>query len=567
MILRLRSRAFYRELTSLLLVTLLLASPVLGLQSPSISTPSISTKAAPALSAAEREITSRLKVETITDITSALASKEMEGRGTATPGGEKAARYIADRFSKLGIKPLGDGGTYQQSIKFKSQQANSESTIKAGETALNFGDDFVPVTFYASEKTELSGGLVFAGYGIVSQELKRNDLDGLDLKGKIVIVLGGMPKNVNEAAWNKATSLKQLSVNIIARGAAGIIITNISPQNETFSTIATYLTRRRVMLSDSSEPPFKLPPIIISSSKGAEKLFAGSEMTFSQTLEKAEAGEAVSKDLNKTVSLSIRMKKEEVIGSNVIGIIEGSDAKLKEEAVVYTAHFDAFGIGSNGTIYPGAADNALGVGMLISIAEAIAKSPVKPRRSTIFMAVTGEEYGLLGTEFWIKHPTWPIEKIAANINYDGIGTEIYGPVKRITGFGIEHSDLGTILSDVVAATGNSMLPDLMPEEKAFYRSDHYAFVKKGVPAIMLMGCPDGETAELVNRIKRWLETDYHKETDVVRSDWHWEGARTLATIGLIVGLRVGNTYSLPSWLPSSPFNRPRGTNAQLPVKE
>jgi Zn-dependent M28 family amino/carboxypeptidase len=212
-----------------------------------------------------------------------------------------------------------------------------------------------------------------------------------------------------------------------------------------------------------------------------EKIFGGSGTTYAQIQEKAKTGEMVSRDLGKTVTLALRLKLTETTSDNVVGVLEGSDPKLKEEAVVYSAHYDAYGIDS-GRIYPGAADNALGTATIMTIAEAFTtafpKPSSRPRRSIIFLAVTGEEYGLLGAEHWVVHPTWPLEKLAANINFDGIGTEVYGPVKRIVGFGAEHSDLGPVFEDVSTAAGTIVTPDPLPEENAFVRSDHYAFVKK-----------------------------------------------------------------------------------------
>ena len=166
-------------------------------------------------------------------------------------------------------------------------------------------------------------------------------------------------------------------------------------------------------------------------------------------------------------------------------MLEGSDAKLKEEAVVYCAHYDAYGVDTDGTIYPGAADNALGVAKLVAIAESLAKSNPKPRRSIIFLAVTGEEYGLLGAEYWVRHPTWPIEKVAACINYDGIGTEVWGPMKNLIDYGFKHSDLGGVMEGVTSAMNITIVPDPFPEEGVFYRSDHYAFFKTGVPSVYL----------------------------------------------------------------------------------
>jgi Zn-dependent M28 family amino/carboxypeptidase len=299
-----------------------------------------------------------------------------------------------------------------------------------------------------------------------------------------------------------------------------------------------------------------------------EKVFAGSELTYAQTLEKARTGQAVSRDLGKTATLALRFKREENNSSNVVAVLEGSDPKLKGEAVVFSAHYDAYGIESDGRIFPGAADNALGVGMITSVAEAIIsafpKPALRPRRSIIFLAVTGEEYGLFGSEYWVAHPTWPLDKVAADINFDGIGTEIYAPVKRLVGFGAEHSDLGAVFEDVSAATGNIVTPDPMPEEKAFVRSDHYAFVKKGVPALMLLGGPASEVSTWIPRAKKWLETDYHSPSDTVKPDWNWTGPQTLAQVGMIIGLRVANADAMPAWRATSPFNKPRNPPKTLP---
>ena len=152
--------------------------------------------------------------------------------------------------------------------------------------------------------------------------------------------------------------------------------------------------------------------------------------------------------------------------------------------------------------------------------------------------------------------------MAADINFDGIGTEVYGPVKRIVGFGAEHSDLGTVFEDVTVATGNIVTPDPMPEENAFVRSDHYAFVKKGVPALMLLGGPAGDVSLWIPRARKWLATDYHSPSDTIKPDWNWTGPQTLGQVGLIIGLRVANASTMPQWLPTSPFNKPRAAAKQ-----
>lgn len=539
----------WRKLPALLLLLTLLSSHALG------QATAVAPKPAATLSNAEKETAARVKVETIREVTTALSAKEMEGRGTAQPGGDKAAAYIADRFTKLGLKPLGDTGSYLQAIKFKSTQALPTSSFKIGDAALTFGTEFVPAPPYTEELAEASGGVVFVTYGVVAPDMKRDDLAGLDLKGKVVVMLSGKPKNVDEAAWKKVAGTQAVGGALIGRGAAALVIANVGSKEQPFSLIGMYLSRRRVAPGDAREMPFKIPPIILASDEGMEKLFAGTGMTYAQAKAKAEEGESVSRELNKQAEISVKIKKEMSTGSNVVGLLEGSDPKLKEQAVVFTAHYDAYGIDTEGRIFPGAADNALGVAEIMAIAEALTKTPTRPRRSVIFLAVTGEEHGLLGAEHWVSHPTWPLDKVAADLNFDGIGTEVYAPVKRVVGFGAEYSDLGTLLEAVVTANGGQVAPDPLPEEKAFYRSDHYAFVKKGVPALMLLGGPEGEVAPWIARAKKWMETDYHQPGDIVRPDWNWDGARTIAVVGLVIGLRVANAEEMPAWLPTAPFKR------------
>jgi len=513
------------------------------------------------LTAAEKKAADRVKLETIREVTTALSSPEFEGRGTAQPGADKAANYLAAYFAKLGLKPGGDNGTYLQPIKFRSAGVLAESSVKVGDAALQHGPDYVVLPPYSSEKVDATGGVVFAGYGVVSTDLKRDDLAGLDLKDKVVVILGGQPAGVDATAWRRATNPQARAMNIFGKGALAMVVAGAGTQAQPYSTIANYLSRRRVTLASAPAMMFKVPPVLLVSDAAMDKLFAGTQTTYAQVLEKAKTGEMVSRDLGKTATLALRFKLEEAQSSNVVAVMEGSDPKLKEEAVVFTAHYDAYGI-DGGKIYPGAADNALGTATIAAIAEAFTKAYPKPasrpRRSIIFLAVTGEEYGLFGAEHWVRHPTWPLDKVAANINFDGIGTEVYGPVKRIVGFGAEHSDLGKVFEDVTVATGNIVTPDPMPEENAFVRSDHYAFVKQGVPALMLLGGPDGDVSIWIPRARKWLETDYHSPSDTVKPDWNWTGPQTLAKVGMVIGLRAANADAMPAWKSTSPFNKPRG---------
>lgn len=552
---------FTRKQQSVLafLLTLALFSSAVAWQGNAAAT--ATAKVAPTLSAAERKASERVKLETIREITTKLSAPEFEGRGTGQPGGDRAAQYLADRFKALGLKPAGENGTYLQPIKFRSAEVLTESKLTIGDASWSHGADYVLLPPYSASEVDVTSELVFVGFGVVSPELKRDDLAGLDLKGKVVVLMNGQPTGVDPSVWRRASNPQARGMNIFGRGAAALIVANAGSTAQPFTTIANYLSRRRVSLASTPEPPFKIPPILLASDEAMEKIFAGSDSTYAKTLEQAKTGANVSRVLPKQAKLALRLKMGEVIGNNVVAVLEGSDPQLKSEAVVYSAHYDAYGT-EGGKIFPGAADNALGTATIAAIAEAFVKAYPKPaerpRRSIIFLAVTGEEYGLLGAEHWVQHPTWPLDKIAADINFDGIGTEVYAPVKRIVGFGAEHSDLGVVFNDVTEATGNVVTPDPMPEENAFVRSDHYAFVKKGVPALMLLGGPAGDASAWIPRARKWLETDYHSPSDTIKPDWDWTGPETLARVGMIIGLRVANAANLPAWNSSSQFNKPRG---------
>jgi Zn-dependent M28 family amino/carboxypeptidase len=292
----------------------------------------------------------------------------------------------------------------------------------------------------------------------------------------------------------------------------------------------------------------------MASGKAAEKLFAKAGVKLKDALAQAETDKFKPFSLNQEAKIVARYKTTRGFSSNVAGYIEGSDPKLKEEAVLFSAHYDAYGM-ENGKIYHGAADNALGVAEMLAVAEAYTKLPTKPKRSLIFLAVTGEEYGLFGSKYWAKNPTWNIKKVAANLNLDGIGTEVYAPVKTFVGFGEEHSTLGAMLKDVSSTFGIKVIPDPMPDENIFLRSDHYSFVERGVPALMLLGAPAGDPQAWIKRSKDWEKTDYHQPTDTIQANWSWEGAKTVADVMGILGWRISETEKMPEWLPSSRFSK------------
>lgn len=517
-----------------------------------------------ALSATEKEITDKITIASIKDYTTALAAPEMEGRGTMQPGGERAANWIADKFKNFGLKPLGDKDSYLQKIEFKESVATPETMFQVGDEKLNFGTDFATEQMNNGNK-DVSGDMVFVAYGIVADSVKRNDLKGVDVSGKIVVMIGGPPANIEKSDWDKQNASFLFWQNLVQRGAAATVMIGHGREETSVEQMVSYSSRRKLMLPDERSVPEFVPPMVYVSSKAAEKLFAKSGVSLKDALAQAESNEFKPFKLNQKAKLVAKYKSQKGFAYNVAGYIEGSDPKLKEEAVLFSAHYDAYGKEGD-KIYPGAADNALGTAEMLSVAETYSK--MKPKRSMVFLAVTGEEYGLYGSKYWAKKPTWDIKKVAANLNLDGVGTEVYAPVKTMVGYGAEHSSLGAMLAEVSTSYGIKVIPDPVPDEKIFYRSDHYSFVERGVPSLMLMGAPEGDIQVTIKRMKEWEKLDYHNPGDTIKPDWAWEGAETVAEVMGILGWRISEMNAMPSWLPNGRFGKlERGNTKDLPEEK
>ncbi len=516
------------------------------------------------LSAVETQLAERISADTIKEITAALSAPDMQGRGTMQPGGEKAANYIADKFQKLGLKPLGDKGSYLQKIDFRESVFTADTTFKVGEDSYKFGDDYAFIPYGSSDQSA-SGDLVFIAYGIQAKAF--NQLEGVSLAGKVVVMLDGPPASVSKDIWESNNAKFAILGNLFKNGVAGIVIIPHGREKDSNEMLINYFKRRQISMNGGSSSDIPIPPLVMTSANAAEKLFTKSGTTYKDALKQAETGTFKPIKLNQSVKIVKKSKSTKGTSPNVVGYLEGSDPTLKAEAVLFSAHYDAYGM-DNGKIYPGAADNALGVAEILAIAEAYSKMDVKPKRSMVFLAVTGEEYGLFGSKYWAKKPTWDIKKVAADLNLDGIGTEVYAPVKTFVGFGAEHSTLGAMLADVSGAFGIKVIADPMPDEKIFYRSDHYSFVERGVPSLMLLGAPEGDPQKWIDRSKEWEKTDYHNPGDVIKDDWDWTGAKTVAVVMGIMGLRVSDNTAMPEWLKTSRFaDLQRGNSKEIPEEK
>lgn len=515
------------------------------------------------LSTVENEIAAGITVDSIRNSTALLASPEFEGRGSGQPGGEKAANWIAERFKSLGLKPLGDKGSYLQKVEFKETLATEETAFTVGTDSLNYGSDFAFVPQGNGNKN-VSGDMVYVAYGIQSKQSNIDQLSGVNLSGKIVVLLEGPPPGYPEKSWKDQKASMNIMLSIVMSGAAAIVFIGRGDEKNPAEESIDYMSRRQIAMPNEEGMPPQVPPFVYVSAKGAEKLFAKSGVTRQQALDQSATKEFKPIDLKQKGKLVAKYKVSKVIANNVVGVLEGSDPKLKSEAVLFSAHYDAFGT-NNGTVYFGTADNALGTAEMLAVAEAYSKLSAKPKRSMVFLAVTGEEYGLYGSKYWAKAPTWDIKKVAADLNLDGIGSEVYGPVKTMVGYGAEHSSLGGVLDDVAKNFDVNVIPDPMPDEKVFYRSDHYSFVERGVPSLMLLGAPAGDKQIWIDRIKAWEKTDYHQKGDVAQASWAWEGPETVAEVMAIMGWRISETEVMPKWLAASRFGKlERGNSKDLP---
>lgn len=502
------------------------------------------------LSADEKKLTKLIKVKTIERITKALADDRLEGRGTLQRGGDMAASWIANQMKAMGLKPLGDNGTYLQSMPLVETVITDQTTVKVNGEKLIYAKDWSAGALMTDMVVNRS--MVFVGHGVLSDEIGRNDLKDADLKGKIAVWVEGPPKDYTAAQWKEFNDKSPAIPLLISKGAVGVLIIGNGRELYKHDFIVDQTGRRNIATVDGAKVRLPLPLLFLGDA-AAEKLFAGSGMTAKAAMDAADGKDFRPMDLPAKFEADFKSKQTTANAHNVVGYIEGSDPVLKSEAVVFTAHYDGFGM-INGKIYNAAADNAIGNGEMLAVAEAVSKMKVKPKRSLIFISTTAEEYGLQGGYFFAQNPKWDITKIAANLNLDGIGTEIMGPIKNMVGFGAEYSSLGPMFIDVANAYKITPMEDPIPEQGVFGRSDHYPFVTRGIPALMLVGSPEATKEGFVKRFNEFEETKYHQPSDDVYKDWHWPGAKTVADMMGILGWRVAQANEMPTWKIGNPYS-------------
>jgi Zn-dependent M28 family amino/carboxypeptidase len=515
-----------------------------------------------------------------------LASDEYEGRGPGTHGEDLSINYIADQFKQVGLAPGNTDGTYFQKVPLVGITTKQDSTMKvkvAGrDMNLKFGDDFVARTVRVVEKTGFDADMVFVGYGVVAPEYGWDDYKGQDVRGKVLVMLVNDPpvpdprdpKKLDDKMfkgramtyYGRWTYKYEIAAE---KGAAGVLVvhewnnqTNSGPAGypwsvpkgsftiENFDLVAKDKNMSRVNIEGWITEP------------KTRELMQAAGLSFDELKRRAVNKEFQPVPLKAHAKLEVESKIRYINSHNVIGKLEGADPRLKDEYVIYTAHWDHLGIGlpdaRGDKIYNGALDNASGVAGLIEIARAYKALAQPPRRSILFLAVTAEEKGLIGSKYYAENPIYPLAKTLAEINMDGLNQ--WGPTRDLTVIGLGNSTLDDVLKAAAAERRRVLRPDAEPEKGFYYRSDHFNFAKQGVPALDPEGGIDyiGKPAGWgMKKRDEYTENDYHKPSDEIKPDWNLAGAAEDARLLMTVGYRVANADKYPEWKPGTEFKAKR----------
>ena len=539
-------------------------------EKPSASQQTSQPVVVPAVTIDSGRILERIKV---------LSSDEYEGRAPGTKGEELTVRYLEDEFKKLGLKPGNTDGTYVQQVPLVGiTAANSQPLVVAKGTqkqTFKWADDVVAWTKHVADGASIANSeLVFVGYGVDAPEYQWNDFKDVDVKGKTIVVLVNDPQvpDPSDAAKLDARTFNGTAMTYYGRwtykfeegarkGAAGILIVHeTGPAGYPFSVVQGNLREK----FDLVTPDKNMGRAAIEgwiTLDVAKKILGMAGQDFDALKKQALSRDFRPVPLNLTASLGVRNTMRTLDSRNVVAKLEGADAALKDEYVVYTAHWDHLGVGTpvNGDkIYNGALDNASGVAQLLEIARAFTEAKPAPKRSVLFLMVTAEEQGLLGSQYYSVTPIYPLAKTVANINIDGVNQ--WGRTKDITVIGMGASDLDDYLRDAATQQGRTLRPDPESEKGFYYRSDHFNFAKQGVPALYIDTGVEfaGKPAEYSQQKRdEYTEKDYHAPSDEVKPDWDLSGAVEDGQLLYAVGYRVASADKFPEWKPGNEFKAKR----------
>jgi Zn-dependent M28 family amino/carboxypeptidase len=507
-----------------------------------------------------------------------LSSDLLEGRGTGQRGGDIAAGYIATHFEMYGLKPAGDNGTYMQKVPMVgifTDPSTSVYLLQAGKTQkLKLGDEIVAMDETQNPADDIDADLVFAGYGIEAPEYQWNDFKDADVRGKVLLVV------VNEPPSDDPNFFKGKALTYYGRwtykfeeaarkGAAGVLLihkTDLASYG--WEVVRNSWGGERSYLHSDGQPHLRLASWI--QLEVARKLLADSGQDFDSLLKRAD-----SRDF-KPIPLAVRLKAHMVNkirpfdSQNVLALLPGSDPRFKDQAVLYSAHYDHLGIhfdqpGDN--IYNGAVDNATGCGILLELARAYALAAQPPRRSILFAAVTGEEQGLRGSEFLGQHPPIPAGNIALGLNYDGVAPN--GIPQEVEVSGAERTTFNPAVESTAKEFNLAIKPDSNPSAGYYYRSDHFSFAHVGIPAFSINEGMKFKGHPLewgIEQEREYNSKRYHQPSDEFNPDWDFSGLAELARFGFALGWKAASQPQAIGWLRGDEFEAARKASMSPPSR-
>jgi Peptidase family M28 len=498
-----------------------------------------------------------------------LADSLLEGRAPGTPGYDIAAHYVASELEGMGLHP-GASGSWYQVVPFEKAVTDGVAssltlTVNGNEQKLVDAKDYVLLPRFASPalkdasraESDVSAPLIFVGFGVTAPDQKYDDYAGIDAHGKIVVTIFGAPSafpSTERAHYSDGIMKSKMAA---AHGAIGRLEIAMPEDWKRFpwEWIVPQIQSGDMRWLNKEGVPHNFFPelrgVATLSEEGAAKLFAGAPKTLEQAFATARAGKPQNFEMPGRAHIHTVAADSLVQSSNIVAELEGSDSALRDQYVVYTAHVDHLGIcpaveGDN--VCHGALDNASGTSTLLEIARAYSRLPRPPRRSVLFIFVTGEELGLLGSDYFAQHPTVPLKSIVADVNMDGAPGEFYA-MKDIVALGAEHSTLGDEVAAAGKTLGYDVSPDPMPEENDFVRSDQYSFVLQGVPAVDVEDGVHAKDASIDGLAlqKKWAVTRYHTPLDNMDQPIDFDEMAKGSVLNFLVGYQIAQHDTAPLW--------------------
>lgn len=491
-----------------------------------------------------------------------LSSDLLEGRGVGARGGDLATEYLAAQFALVGARPSGDHETYFQRVPLVGVETEPSAHLSAGASEFKWLDEFVGQTQRQQKLVDFEGDAIFVGHGIAAPEFNWDDFKDVDVRGKVLVLFTNEPQSPDPKLFGgrALTYYGRWTYKYeqaLRKGALAAVIVHTTPT----AGYGWDVVRNSWGREDSQVELARDAPALAFTGwltqEAGDKLLRQSGKSVAELLAAADKRDFRPIPLGLRIKGHLPAKVRQIESRNVAAIVEGGDPSLKSQAVVFTAHWDHLGIGPpvNGdSIYNGAVDNATGCGMLLEIARAWASMSPKPKRSALFLAVTAEEGGLRGSEYYARRPIIPPGRIAANLNFDAFYP--FGRTTDVVVTGAERTTLWPVVQQVAQRFKLTIAPDPRPEQGSYYRSDHFSLAKAGIPAFSVhMGAefaskPPGYGEKI---FAEYNSNNYHRPSDQYREDWDFSGIEEMARFGYAIGVEAANLPKLPTWRQGDEF--------------